>query len=375
MKKVRIVHIVHSFGTGGMEKGIATIIRNGSNQFEHVIVCLSKSGESQQLLLPGIQVYELYKTAGNSFRFIIKLSNLLKHLGPCIVHTRNWGGMDGIIAAKLAGNFSVIHGEHGWDVDDTNGLNKKRIFVRRFLSRCVHEYICVSKDMEKWLKKKVRVGKRVTQIYNGVDIQQIAPEHTNNKLRLSLGLADNEIIVGIVARLDRIKNHALLFQAFDNIKKDYPNTRLLVIGDGPEKKRLESLAGQKVLFLGNRADVPEILRILDIFVLSSLNEGISNTILEAMATGIPVVATNVGGNSELVEHGVTGLLVESNDLEGLTSALKVYLDNKNLRSLHGKMARVRAQNNFSVQAMVNDYEKIYKRISTPPQPTPTSSPV
>jgi len=365
MKKVRIVHIVHSFGTGGMEKGIATIIQNGSNIFEHVIVCLSKSGESRQLLPPGIQLYELHKTAGNSLRFIIKLSNLLKRLGPCIIHTRNWSGMDGIIAARLAGNSSVIHGEHGWDTGDTNGLNKKRIFVRRFLSRCVYEYICVSKDMEKWLKEKVRVGKRVTQIYNGVDIQPFTTENTDNKLRLSLGLADNEIVFGIVARLDPIKNHVLLFQAFDKIKKDYPNTRLLVIGDGPGKKRLESLAGEKVQFLGNRADVPEVLRMLDIFVLSSLNEGISNTILEAMATGLPVVATNVGGNSELVEHGVTGLLVESNDLGGLTSALKFYLDNNNLRSLHGKMARVRARNDFSIQAMVNAYEKVYKRISTP----------
>jgi sugar transferase (PEP-CTERM/EpsH1 system associated) len=272
--------------------------------------------------------------------------------------------MDGIVAARLAGNFSVIHGEHGWDLNDTNGLNKKRILVRRFLSRCVYEYICVSKDMEQWLKNKVRVCKQVTQIYNGVDIQRFAPKRTNNKLRVSLGLADNEVVVGIVARLDPIKNHPLLLRAFDNIKKDYQNTRLLVIGDGPDKKRLESLAGGNVLFLGNRADIPEILRILDIFVLPSLNEGISNTILEAMATGIPVIASNVGGNSELVKNGVTGMLVESGSLEGLISALRVYLDNKHLRSSNGEMARVHIKNNFSIQAMVDAYEKVYKRIST-----------
>jgi hypothetical protein len=116
--KTRIVHLVYSFDTGGMEKGVATLVKSVSPEFEHVILCLTTSGKSESLLPPNRQVIELHKPPGNSPLFLLKLSRVLKNIGPDIIHTRNWSGMDGIIAARMAGIRAVVHGEHGWGMED-----------------------------------------------------------------------------------------------------------------------------------------------------------------------------------------------------------------------------------------------------------------
>lgn len=361
-KKIRIVHLIYSFGTGGLEKGVATLVKNASPQFEHVILCLTTSGRSESLLPPNTQVVELHKSPGNSLLFLLKLSRVLKNLRPDIVHTRNWSGMDGIIAARLAGIRAVVHGEHGWGMEDPQGLHPKRIFIRRFLSHWVSEYTCVSKHIENWLCNDVPVRKPVTQIYNGVDAEKYRPGNGRARIRAEFGLAADTPVIGVVGRLDPIKDHPTLFRAFEIVRTALPEARLLVVGDGPERKRLESQAGGGVIFLGNRSDAPEILRALDLFVLPSLNEGISNTILEAMATGIPVVATRVGGNPELVEDGHTGILVKPRDFQSMASAILRYLQHPDLRAKHGEAGRQVVLKRFSIEIMVRSYEAVYRRM-------------
>lgn len=361
-KKIRIVHLIYSFETGGLEKGIATVVNNASPLFEHVILCLTTSGESERLLPPNTQVVELHKPQGNSPLSLLKLSRVLKSLRPDIVHTRNWSGMDGIIAARMAGIRAVLHGEHGWGMEDPQGLHTKRVLIRRFLSRWVSEYTCVSKQIENWLRNDVRVRKPVTQIYNGVDAEKYCPGNGRDQIRAELGLAADIPLVGVVGRLDPIKDHPTLFRAFEAVRTVLPEARLLVAGDGPERKRLEGQAGEGVIFLGNRSDVPEILRALDLFVLPSLNEGISNTILEAMATGTPVVATRVGGNPELVEDECTGILVKPGDFQSMASAILRYLEHADLRARHSEAGRQSVLKRFSIEAMVRSYEAIYRRL-------------
>jgi len=363
MSKTRIVHIIYSFETGGLEKGIATLVTSASPEFEHVIFCLTTSGKSESLLPPNTQIIELYKPPGNSPFFLLKLSRVLKNLRPDIVHTRNWSGMDGIIAARMAGIRAVVHGEHGWGMEDPQGLHQKRVLIRRFLSRWVSEYTCVSKQIENWLCNDVRVGKPVSQIYNGVDSEKYCPGNGRDRIRSELGLAADIPLVGVVGRLDPIKDHPTLFRAFEAVRTVLPEARLLVVGDGPERKRLESRAGDGVIFLGNRSDVPEILRALDLFVLPSLNEGISNTILEAMATGIPVVATRMGGNPELVEDNHTGILVRPSDPSALSNAILHYLENPDLIRRHGEAGRVRVNKSFSIPSMVRSYEAVYRCVA------------
>jgi len=363
MSKIRVVHILHSFGTGGMEKGVATIIRHAADNFEHVVLCLSASGETARLLPHDTHVVELHKRPGNSPPFLLKLARVLRDLKPDIVHTRNWGGVDGILAARLANNRRIVHGEHGWDMGDPDGRNPKRVMLRRLVSPLVREYTCVSRHMRKWLLDEVRVKKSVTQIYNGIDTEVFSPDNDRFGIRRRMGIPERTFVIGTVSRLDPIKDHPTLFKAFKGLKKSTPGLRLLVIGDGPERKRLERLSTDGIHFLGQRSDTAELLRCLDLFVLPSLNEGISNTILEAMASGLPVVATKVGGNLELVQDGVNGILVDPGDTQGVASAIFSYVKDDRQRHSHGTSGCSMARQHFSVEAMVKSYEKVYERVA------------
>jgi len=316
-------------------------------------------------LFSEIQIYELNKPPGNSLYHLFKLARVLKSLKPVIVHTRNWGGIDGIIAARLAGIKSVIQGEHGWDMNDPNGMNPRRIRVRKFISRWVKEFTCVSMDMERWLNNNVKVRRRVTQIYNGVDTKVYFPSNGNPELKQEFRIPEDTFVIGTVGRLDPIKDHPTLFQAFEKIKETKQSVRLLVVGDGPERSILEEIAPEGVHFLGKRTDIPEILRSLDLFVLCSKNEGISNTILEAMATGLPVVATLVGGNPELVKNGESGTLVQPNDPDSIASAISNYMQNIDLKISHRKNGRSRVEKFFSIEKMVKNYETVYRRAADP----------
>jgi len=356
-----VAHVLYSFDIGGMEKGIATVINHGSGRFRHVIVCLGRGQGSRSLVKGDLKVVELNKSEGNSIRFLFQLAKLFRELRPDLVHTRNWSGMDGVVAARLAGIRNVVHGEHGWGVGDPDGLSPRRLRIRRLLSRWVKEYTCVSQAMVGWLRNDVGLAKPITQIYNGVDTERFLPG-PGDHLRNELGIPRGNFVAGVVGRLDPIKDHPTLFSAFSRLRETVPEARLLVVGDGPERGRLETMAGEGVVFLGERRDVPELMRTLDLFVLPSRNEGISNTILEAMATGLPVVATAVGGNPELVEPGVTGTLVPAGSPEALAQALSVYAASYELRQEHGAAARARALERFSIPAMVQSYEKVWRRV-------------
>lgn len=366
MKTIRVIHVVYTFKTGGMEKGIATIVRHASERFEHVILCLHSSGETALLLPQGTLVKELYKPSGNSPRFLLKLARTLRSLKPAIVHARNWGGTDGIIAARLAGIRTTIQGEHGWEIDDPEGINSKRLKIRRVFDRWTQEYTCVSQHLEQWLYHTVKVKKPVTQIYNGVDTERYCPGDSDSKMkvRTELGIAPTTFVIGIIGRLDPIKDHPTLIQAVRDLSISCPDVKLLIVGEGPERPRLETLQDEHCLLLGNRLDVPAILQTLDVFVLPSFNEGISNTILEAMATGIPVIATEVGGNPELVSNGETGFLLPPRQPQQLAAILLRYARDPLLRQLHGSRGRTNAIQQFSIQQMTHKYEAVYQRVAT-----------
>jgi len=363
MKRIKILHILHSFGIGGMEKGIATLVRHGSPQFEHVILCLSRSGESQGLLPPGTKVLELGKQEGNSLRFLWSLAAAIRNEQPDVVHTRNWGGMDGIIAARLACVVHIVHGEHGWGMEDPQGLSSKRILIRRVLSYGVREFTGVSLQIKNWLEHTVKVKRPVTQVYNGVDFDQYPARDGGGRLRHELGLTAETPLIGVVGRLDPIKDHAGLIQSFGKVRKQYPGCHLVIAGHGPEEGRLRDLNAEHVHILGLRKDIPEILRTIDVFAMASLNEGISNTILEAMACGLPVVSTAVGGTPELILHGENGFLVQPRDYEGLAAFLTQYLSSADLRLQHGENNRQIIKEKFTNAAMVAGYEAVWKRVS------------
>ncbi len=354
--KIHIVYIIYSFSTGGMEKVIATLIANSCESYVHTIVCITRSGRFEDLLPKGTQVISMDKSPGNSPIFLLRLARLLKSLSPDIVHTLNWAGMDGVIAARLAGIKNIVHGEHGWGMEDPYGQNPKRVWIRRILSFFISEYICVSQQIQDWLNTVIRVSSPVNLIYNGVDTDEYCPGIIKDK--------QNRFHVGIVGRLDPIKDHACLIRAFQSIQDKIPEAQLSIIGDGAERSCLETMANgdSRIIFWGDRPDVPELLKTLDVFVLSSLSEGISNTILEAMATSLPCIVTNVGGNPAIVTDQEHGRLFAPGDWKTLAQYLLDYYNHPETRIAHGKAGRQRVMKDFSVAAMIEGYIQVWERM-------------
>lgn len=368
-----VVHVVYRFGIGGLENGVVNIINHmPPERYRHAIICATDYTDFvKRITRPDVEVYALNKQPGNDLRAQYRFWKLLRQLTPTIVHTRNMGTIEYVIPALLAGVKHRIHGEHGRDMLDIDGSNQKYIFMRRLYAPFVSRFITMSRDLEQWLIDLVGIPvRKVTQLYNGVDVQRF--DSATLYQRGDFGLYKHDFVIGTVGRLQGEKDQATLIKAFSQLHKessDMASLKLLIIGDGPERSTLEALAADrgvadKVLFLGARDDVASMLGMLDLFVLPSLGEGISNTILEAMASALPVVATRVGGNPELVEHGVTGLLVNAADEQAMADAIAVYLKSPELLIAHGTAGRKVVEDKFSIVAMVNRYMETYDAVQS-----------
>lgn len=362
-----IVHVVHSLAIGGLENGLVNLINTSSAEFRHVIVCLTTDGPLRSRLRPGVEVVAIGKRAGHDLPAFLRLIRLLRRLRPAIVHSRNWAAFDAVLAARLAGVPVVVHGEHGRDITDPEGRNVRRNRIRRLLAPLVTRFVPVSGDLARWLVEDVRVpAHRVTPIRNGVDLSRFG-HVSRTAARTNLGLPGEAVVVGTVGRLDPVKDQAGLVRAFADVVAAHPESLLVIAGDGACRGDLEGLAaglgvGERVRLLGERRDIPLVLGAMDIFVLPSVAEGMSNTVLEAMASGLPVVATRVGGNAEMVDDGVTGTLVPPRDAATLSAAISTYIDDPHLRSLHGKASRDRAREEFGLERMCRAYAALYQSL-------------
>jgi sugar transferase (PEP-CTERM/EpsH1 system associated) len=275
------------------------------------------------------------------------------------------------LVAFLAGVPVRLHSEHGWDIFDPDGVDPKYRILRRVFSLFVNGFVTVSEDLRCWLVGSVGISaSKVTRICNGVDIGRFRPSEQGEspsrpvRDRFHDGRA---VVVGSVTRFSPIKDPLNLVEAFIRLRGDPggAGARLAMIGDGPLREaalaRLQEAGVAEFAWLpGSRDDVPELLRGMDVFVLGSLREGISNTILEAMASGLPVVATATGGNNELVLHGLTGMLVETGNPNALAEAIAAYVAARGLRAQHGARARERVVSQYSVATMIDDYRRLYK---------------
>jgi len=255
---------------------------------------------------------------------------------------------------------------------DLDGTSRKYQRVRRLYRPFVGHYVALSKDLEQYLGRDVGVDSaRIAQIYNGVDTARFSPAANGRAPIDGCPFTDEDLwLVGTVGRLQQVKDQVTLAEAFVRAIKRGPakaQMRLVMIGDGPLRARVEKVldqAGMRELawLPGARDDVPEILRGLDCFALPSLAEGISNTILEAMACGLPVVATRVGGNPELMEEGMTGRLVPQANAEAMAGALFHYFDDPALARRHGRAGRQLILQRFSLDRMVSDYLSLYDEL-------------
>ncbi|MDD2724995.1 MAG: TIGR03088 family PEP-CTERM/XrtA system glycosyltransferase [Methylovulum sp.] len=368
-----VVHIIYRLGVGGLENGLVNLINNmPAEAYRHAIVCLKDSTDFRQRLVRNdVEVHELHKKDGQDWQSFIAMYRLLKQLRPGIVHTRNIGTMEYQISAFCAGVKHRVHGEHGWDVADPDGTNVKYQWLRRVLDLFVHRFIPLSRHLESYLLEKVHVPPRkITRIINGVDTQIFYP-HPARKQPLDacpFTFAETDTVIGTIGRMHGVKDQTTLAKAFilacQRETELGDRLKLIIIGDGPLRAKALALLDAAGLSAqawlpGVRDDVAEIDRRLDIFVLPSLAEGISNTILEAMACGLPVIATEVGGNPELVVDGVTGWLVPANDPEAMADKILAYVHNPETLRQHGSQGHQRVLQNFSLTAMVANYQAVY----------------
>ena len=368
-----IAHVIHHLWIGGLENGLINLInRIPADRYRHVIICMDDYSEFRdRLQRKDVEVIAIHKKPGRDPAAKWRLFKLFRELKPSIVHSRNLSGLDALVPAILAGVKHRIHGEHGRDIDDLNGSNKKLQLLRRLHRPLIQRYIPLSQDLEHYLKEKIGVpDSRITQIYNGVDTEKFSPPANDRPpLPTIKGFADQDsVIVGTVGRFQSVKDQMNLAEGFIQLLQKSPDltqiARLVMIGDGPLREPvLERLTSAGYIDLvwapGPRDDVDKLLQSLDLFVLPSLAEGISNTLLEAMSCGLPVIATAVGGNPELVVDGITGSLVPSADPAALADSLEEYVGNRTLRVARGLAGRDHVEKKFSITAMVNKYLAVY----------------
>jgi sugar transferase (PEP-CTERM/EpsH1 system associated) len=268
-----------------------------------------------------------------------------------------------------------VHSEHGWDTNDPDGRSLKCRLVRRMYRPFVHRYVALSLQLRRYLSDSVGVpAERIEQIYNGVDAQRFHPVPGPRARIAGSPFTDPDLwLVGTVGRLEAIKDQVLLAKAFVRAIELDPaarqRMRLIVVGEGPLRPQIEQILhasghGALTWVAGERRDVPEVMRGLDAFVLPSRAEGISNTILEAMATALPIVATAVGGNGELLDDAVTGRLVPAGDVDALARAMLDDLNDVARARQRGAAARQAVQRRFSLEGMVAAYSDLYERLLT-----------
>jgi sugar transferase (PEP-CTERM/EpsH1 system associated) len=298
-----------------------------------------------------------------------------------VLHTYNLGTIEYHATALLAGVPVRVHAEHGRDAGDPHGVNRKHNLLRRLLVPVIDRYVPVSRDLERWLRGTVGIPQaKVELIDNGVDTERFRPATEASPEAWSAPVDGRApFVIGTVGRLQDVKDQATLIDAFARLRAMLPEQRgrlrLVLVGDGPLRAKLAQRMADAGLqdcawLAGPRSDVAPPMRSFSLFALSSIAEGTPVTMLEAMASGLPVVSTAVGGIPDLVQDGVTGILVPVGDAQRLAEALAAYVLDAERTRLHGAAGRARIEQKYSVSAMLGHYVDLYdglRKTKTPLQ--------
>lgn len=357
---IHVGHVLLSLRTGGLENGVVNVI-NGLNRGEFLssVCCLQSSGEfSRRIADERCRVLEFGLRPGNDPRLVWRLARAFRSLRLDIVHTRNAEAFFyGAMAARLAG-VPVVHSEHGRTFPE----KWHRALLQRWLLRGTARAFAVSRQLAEQMVTEIGApAGSFKVIYNGVDTAKFA-EAARRRRREPRG----EILIGSVGRLAAVKNYQLLLQAVASLPPDI-SWRLVLIGDGPEHGNLQATISRlgiegRVSLLGHRDDVAELLGGLDIFVLPSRSEGMSNTLLEAMAAGVAVIASDVGGNREIIEPGRSGLLFAPGDPLAAARAIQQLAADAQLRERLASAGAQRAATTFGLSTMLSAYEDLYRSV-------------
>ena len=350
---------------GGIETMIIDMIRLlPTEQFQAEVAVFEGGGSLERMLEEnGTPVHRLGKREGIDVGLFWRLRALIRNRKIDVVHSHNYSAWlyCGVALRGLSG-VRHIHTEH-------SGVTQSRIryAVERALSKVTCSVVAVSNHVADVLTKQIGIeSSRIELILNGVNTKRfVRNADSRRRARQALGLGNSLVVIGIVARLAPIKNHAHLLRAIAALPGLTENVRLLIVGDGSERKKLEEMALElgidtRTLFVGERRDTEDLLNAMDIYALSSTSEGMNLTLLEAMSSSLPVVATAVGGNTEIVLHDVTGFLVPPDDVTKFSDAIKRLLNDEPLRTALGEAGRASVDKRFNEHAMIQQYCALYR---------------
>ena len=363
----RLMIITHDLAIGGLQQVVVNLCKSiDRKRFDISVLCLRTLGEfTPEIERMGIKVHLLpQKQNGTDYLAFLKVAKILREQKIDVIHTHNTQPfVDGTIGAILAGVRTIVHTDHSREYPD----KKRYVFAEWVMSHFAYKVVGVSDATSQDLIKHEKISpKKVITIVNGIDGSPLETPVDKEKKKKELGIINDGPIIGLGVRLAKQKGITYLLQAMPAITKAYPDVTLVIAGTGECEDELKEEARERgvdknVLFIGPRLDMIEIIKVFDLYVLPSLWEGLPIVILEAMAAGCPIVATNVGGNYTAIQHGVNGSLIEPKNPSLLASEIIKLLEHDALRMSYARKGIEIFKRNFSLEVMANNYQKLYLR--------------
>jgi len=381
-RKIKVAHIIARMITGGADENTLFTVQGLNKKKYDVDLIIGEEFDKNILSKVKKNNFNIIQIKGLKGKLnflhdpivLLKLVKLLKKKRYDIVHTHTTkAGILGRIASRIAGVPIIVHGLHGSTFQAFNSglLNWLLFLLERLTGRFTDAYVSVSKVLsEKYVEKGIGKKEKYYTVYSGMKLDkfcEVREKIDYGKKQRELGINSGQFVIGNVARLETRKGHKFLLDAFKKVtleRKDYP-LKLLIIGEGEDREKLENYTKElnledKVIFTGYREDVGELMAIMNIFVLTSLREGLPRVLVQAAAVGISLIAFNVDGVSEIIKDNNNGFLIRPRDVEQLTKRIIQYIDHKELLVLHGKNGRELIKEKWSIEDMVDKIDKIYQ---------------
>lgn len=368
-QKPVICQVLHSLQVGGAEVLAARLARQLRGSYRFLFVCLDQLGTlGEELRAEGFPVEVLERRPGLDWRSILRLARLLRREEVSLLHAHQYTPFFYALTARwLGGRIPILFTEHGRHFPDYP--RRKRIFFNRLLLRRRDRVVAVGKAVREALiaNEGIRAD-RIEVIYNGIDLDRFSQSNPDrDSVRREMGIGPNDLAIIQVARLDYLKDHLTAVRAIERVAARNPHVRLVLVGEGPERQKIEAEVHSRQLtahvhFLGLRKDVARLVPAADVFLLTSISEGIPLTLIEAMAAGLPVVSTSVGGVPEVVLDRQTGLLAPAGDDSALAEHILSLTTDAAARQRMGQAGRQRAHSLFAEENMHASYRGLYEEV-------------
>jgi glycosyltransferase involved in cell wall biosynthesis len=368
--KIRVCHIAHGDLWAGAEVQLVALLEALAHDstWELSAIVLNDGRLACEIEKIGIPVSVLSEKRHNSFALFMKIVAQLKLQRPDILHTHKYkDNILGVGAAAVVGVPAVVRVVHGM-TEPFRGIAYMKMMGYEFVDRLitsakVNKVVAVSSNIETALKKLYGACK-VVQIHNGINLEKVRASQDRERVRKQLGIRPDDYAIGTVGRLTPVKGHEMLLRAAGSLMKKIPSIKVLIVGDGPLMPELKQLTREldmetKVIFAGERYDIYDLVKCMDIFALPSLHEGIPMSLLEAMALRRAVVASRVGGIPEVVDHGVNGLLVAPGNVAELAQELERIASDRSFAIKLGQAGAARVEAEFSATVMAKRTARLY----------------